>query len=388
MVKTALSVKHPSSTELLARGLFERLGGETGAFRVKECRFHTRFPKGVGHEWDMVLKVECPGQSGRIVLLVDCKKQLSPRIALGLLESMAGPPSGASMMVFSPSISARVAEICRERNVGYLDAAGNCLLRAPGLYIERSGRGNTRPDTRPLRRLFAEKSSRVTRALLTQPRQGWQVQKLAAAAHVSLGLASKVKQALLAEGYAIEQDRMLFVRDARQLLDAWARAHRPPVEPLRLYVPGAPANVETTIAGWLERHSVPYALTQFSGAWRAAAMVRYARATMWVGPLPPAAWADFRKSTSGEQVDSGENAVLWQTDDPAVFSGARTLGDPPLPTVSPVQLYLDLKLLAGRGEEAVEAVYQRELAAVFAGTEPRETRAQAPINEKSICSDR
>jgi hypothetical protein len=143
MVKTALSVKQASSTGLLARDRLERLGAETGAFRVKQCLFHTRFPKGAGHERDMVLKVECPGQSGRIGLLVGCKKQLSPRIALGMLESMAGPPPGASMVVFSPAISARVAEICRERNVGYLDAAGNCWLRAPGLYIERSGRGQT-----------------------------------------------------------------------------------------------------------------------------------------------------------------------------------------------------------------------------------------------------
>jgi hypothetical protein len=65
------------------------------------------------------------------------------------------------------------------------------------------------------------------------------------------------------------------------------------------------------------------------------------------------------------RVDSGENVVLWQTDDEAVFRGSRLLGDPPLPVVSPLQLYLDLQLNAGRGEEAAAAIYDLELGPRF-----------------------
>jgi hypothetical protein len=46
----------------------------------------------------------------------------------------------------------------------------------------------------------------------------------------------------------------------------------------------------------------------------------------------------------------------------------RPLGDPPLKTVSALQLYLNLKQLHGRGEEAAQAVYDAEIAATFAAT--------------------
>lgn len=365
MVKQAESVKQPDFLRFFARNWLDSLGSASGAFRVEKSKFNSPLRGSGGDAWDIVLKLNCRGRRKPLTLLVICRKQMTPRIALGLLDAQRPAPSGAAILVFSPSISPRVAEICRQRGIGYLDAAGNCLLSADGLYIERSGRENTQPDTRPLRRLFSEKSSRVSRALLTEPRKGWHVQELAATAHVSLGLASKVKHALITEGYVVERERKLFLRDARELLDAWAAEYRPKVEPLKLFVPGTGSKSETAVAAWLETHSLRFGLTQYSGAWRTAPMVRLSRVTIWVDLLPPAAWTDFKRMTGGSQVDSGENVLLWQTDDPAVFDGLRTLGDPPLPTVSPIQLYLDLKSLVGRGEEAAEAIYEQELAPEF-----------------------
>ncbi|HQU42061.1 MAG TPA: type IV toxin-antitoxin system AbiEi family antitoxin [Pirellulales bacterium] len=367
-------MKQPRFLQLFARNLLEHLGSETGAFRLTRSVFNAKFPARNGRMWDVAAELKCSGRSEPATLLVECRKQVSPAIAIGMLDASASVPSGASMVLFSPSISPRVAEICRQRHVSYLDAAGNCLLRAAGLYIERSGRDNVRRDTRPLRRLFSEKSSRVIRALLTEPHKGWQVQELAAVAEVSLGLASKVKQALLTQAYATKRDRLLFVRDPGALLAAWTGAYRARAEAVRLFVPGTATQAEMAVAGWLEAHSVRFALTQYSGAWRTAPMVRLSRATMWVEPLPPGVWTDFKRTTNGERVESGENIVLWQTDDPAVFDGSRPLGEPPLPTVSPLQLYLDLKLLVGRGEEAAEAIYDREIAPKFENARPRAVR--------------
>ena len=80
------------------------------------------------------------------------------------------------------------------------------------------------------------------------------------------------------------------------------------------------------------------------------------------------AWANLNKFGNAKRVDSGANVVLWQTYDPAVFLGERPLGDPPLKTVSALQLYLDLKQLHGRGEEAAQAVYDAEIAPTFTAT--------------------
>jgi hypothetical protein len=368
MVKIVETVKRVPFFHLFARNWIEQIATDTGAFRVTKVEFRVRFPPREGTRWDIVVRLQAGQHTEPSTLLITCRKQLSPRLAIGLLDSCPRP-ADASLMLFSPAISPRVAEICRERQVGYLDAAGNCLLRAAGLYIERIGRDSVQPDTRPIRRLFSPKASRVTRAMLSEPAKTWQVQELANAAGVSLGQASKVKQSLLTEGYAVERDRLLCLRDPRDLLNAWARAYRPKMEPIRIFVHAEALDV--AVAGWLERNSLSFALTQFAGAWRAAAMVRYTRVTFWIDPLPPAAWEDFRRETHAQRVDSGENVVLWQTDDEAVFSGSRLLGEPLLPVVSPLQLYLDLQLVAGRGEEAAVAIYDLELA-------PRFTAVQAP----------
>ncbi|OYV87008.1 MAG: hypothetical protein B7Z73_10775 [Planctomycetia bacterium 21-64-5] len=197
---------------------------------------------------------------------------------------------------------------------------------------------------------------------MTEPARRWQVQALAAAARVSLGLVSKVKQTLLSEGYAVERDRLLSVRGPRALLGAWARAYAPRVEPVRLRVPGD--TMAVAVARWLESNSVRYALTQLAGAWRTTAAVEFEDIVFWVAPLPTSAWTNFQRLTGGERVESGENVVLWQTDDASVFDGARPLGSPPLATVSPLQLYLDLQLLDGGGE-AAEVVYEQGLAGRF-----------------------
>jgi hypothetical protein len=60
-----------------------------------------------------------------------------------------------------------------------------------------------------------------------------------------------------------------------------------------------------------------------------------------------------------KQVDTGVNCTLWLTDDPAVFADVREVDG--VKVVSPLQLYLDLRVLAGRGEEAAQEILEKEL---------------------------
>ena len=115
-------------------------------------------------------------------------------------------------------------------------------------------------------------------------------------------------------------------------------------------------------------NNIRYGLTQFSGAWRAAPAVRYQRSAVYVAGVTDEAWGNLNKFNHAKRVDTGANVILLQAYDPAVFLGERPLGDPPLKTVSALQLYLDLKQLHGRGEEAAQAVYEAEIAATFAAT--------------------
>ena len=55
------------------------------------------------------------------------------------------------------------ARLLRNNNLGYLDLSGNCYLAFQQVLIEREGKRNVRPSTRPLRSLFAPRAARVVR---------------------------------------------------------------------------------------------------------------------------------------------------------------------------------------------------------------------------------
>ena len=64
------------------------------------------------------------------------------------------------------------------------------------------------------------------------------------------------------------------------------------------------------------------------------------------------------------KVDSGANLILQVADDENYFS--NRIGDT-LPTTSPLQTYLDLRAMDGRGEEAATAIYEKYLKQQFTG---------------------
>jgi hypothetical protein len=72
------------------------------------------------------------------------------------------------------------------------------------------------------------------------------------------------------------------------------------------------------------------------------------------------------------------NCTLWITDDPAVFSDAREVDG--VKVVSPLQLYLDLKVLAGRGDDAAQEILEKELHSLL--PDPRRESEQSPGGEK------
>jgi hypothetical protein len=68
------------------------------------------------------------------------------------------------------------------------------------------------------------------------------------------------------------------------------------------------------------------------------------------------------KHVDAKEVDTGANCTLWITNDPAVFIDAREVDG--VQVVSPLQLYLDLKILPGRGADAAQEILERELHAL------------------------
>src|SRR5207247_385111 len=81
-------------------------------------------------------------------------------------ELPAAYPVAASVYIGPQS-----ARILKDNNLGYLDLSGNCYVAFDQVLIEKEGKRNLRPSTRPLRSLFAPRATRVVRVLLPEPQR-------------------------------------------------------------------------------------------------------------------------------------------------------------------------------------------------------------------------
>jgi hypothetical protein len=199
--------------------------------------------------------------------------------------------------------------------------------------------------------------------MLSHPDRDWQVQELAAEAQVSLGLASKTVKSLLQQAFVAQRGRRTLLLDPAGLLRAWMSSYAPAFEEIRLYVMGKPAEVEERLAAECNSRHVRYGLTQFSGAWRLGPAVRYVQSTAYVEARDNVVTSDLVKAIPAKRVEAGSNLLLLVTRDSSVFYDCRVRGG--ITVVAPIQLYLDLMSMGGRGEEAAQEIMTREIAPGF-----------------------
>lgn len=339
----------------------EKLASETGLFHVVRA-------EPLRGEYD--LRVVLRGDAGHeVTLYVEAQSRVTPKLALGMLPGLGKVPADGYPMLCTYSVSPRVAELCRKNSVAYLDEAGNCWIRTPGLYVHVTGHPATRPDTRPAVDPFAPLSSRIARILLGSPSRAWTLSDLAKEAKVSVGLVWKVKKALLEEGFIQSSDRRIVLSDPAGLLDAWKKEYDVSAEKVSLYVIGKVDELESRLFECCEARQVRCALTGLSGAWRAAPMVRYATVSAYVEVgSDSTAMADLIRCMEAKPVDIGANLLLYPTRDESVFYGMRTLSGTNV--VSPIQLYLDLLQVAGRGEDAANEIMAKEIKPLLERSKP------------------
>lgn len=255
----------------------------------------------------------------------------------------------------APYISPRTAELCESEGVGYVDLAGNCRLSFGDIYIERTGQPNPEPQRRELRSLYAPKATRVLRVLLKRPARRWKTQPLADEAKVSLGQVANVKKLLLDREWIGTSTIGFYLEEPEALLLEWAENYDPRKNrPRSYYSMKAYPNIESDIAEECARRDIRYALTAFSGAARISPAVKYQRVSAFVESAETIGAAlDFR------EVESGANVSLLTPYDEGVFYDRQEIDN--VYVASPVQRYLDLRTIKGRGEEAARAVLETEL---------------------------
>lgn len=287
-------------------------------------------------------------------LLIRTQTNGQPRLArqaiYELKAALADVPDGYG--IFSaPYISPQAAAICQEAGIGYLDQAGNCHLSFGSVYIHKEGAPNPFSEKRDLRSIYSPKAERVLRVLLSAPRQTWKTQELAQAAQVSLGQVANIKK-LLADREWLKADTVgMALTNPAALLDEWVEHYDfRRSQALDVYTLADVSEAEYQLGDACQQLGIQYALTGFSAASRIAPMVRYQRVSVYAGGEIEA----LLDKLGWKQVSSGANVSLLLPYDDGVFYNAQNIGG--VQIVSPVQVYLDLQSLRGRGQEAADAV--------------------------------
>ncbi|MEW5979981.1 MAG: type IV toxin-antitoxin system AbiEi family antitoxin [Acidobacteriota bacterium] len=315
----------------------------------------TKESKGAGDGADLLLQVKTPG--GKTTLMVEVKRVGQPRIvreATNQLLRLKKDLPGAYGVVMAPYISPQAAGICLKEGCGFADLAGNCLLSFDQVFVSREGKTNPFAQKRDLRSLYSPKAERVLRVLLSAPRRCWKVQPLAKEAGVSLGQCFNVKKLLVDREWLETGDEGFRLTAPAQLLAEWEENYdfrRNAVG--EFYTLRPIGEFERLLAEACAKQKSAYALAGFSSSARYAPMVRYQRAMAYVTE-------DFdtlAKRLELKPVTSGANVNLITPYDSGVLYDSRTQGDAKV--TSPVQTYLDLRQIRGRGEEAAESLKQQ-----------------------------
>src|SRR5215470_9864216 len=148
------------------------------------------------------------------------------RAAVTRLDEVRREVPAAHPLATAVYIGPQSVRILKSHGLGYVDLSGNCSITFGNVLIEKEGKRNVRPSTRPLRSLFAPRATRVVRVLLTEPGRSWRLEELARAASVSLGHAHNVVKRLedLVWVERTDTQRMQLTKPA-DLLEGWCESY-------------------------------------------------------------------------------------------------------------------------------------------------------------------
>lgn len=260
----------------------------------------------------------------------------------------------------APYISSRSAEICQGEGIGYVDLAGNCHIAYETIYIHKEGNTNPFSRKRYLRSLYSPKAERILRVLLSSSRKDWKLEELAAESGVSLGQVANVKK-LLADQEWIDSKTVGFsLTEPLSLLEEWSQNYQyRRNKVMNFYTMLSAAEFEAKLGRNCQLEFIRCGLTGFSGSSRYAPAVRYQRVMAYVqGEIEK-----ISKAMEIKPVESGANVTILKPYDEGVFYGTNEIDGSKV--VSPIQVYLDLRSLRGRGEEAAAALLERVIKKIW-----------------------
>src|SRR2546421_1791512 len=255
---------------------------KTGEIRRQAAqRLRELFPKAKG--WEELADLQAAGKPVDVavkfrlgdaeqLVVVEVSSLGQPRqirAAVTRLAEIRRELPAAYPVAASVYIGPQSARILKDTNLGYVDLSGNCYLAFDQVLIEKEGKRNVRPSTRPLRSLFAPRATRVVRVLLAEPQRAWRLEELARAAEVSLGHSHNV-MSRLEDLRWVERDQAQRIRLSKpaDLLEAWCESYTYRANEITSYL--APERVTRKFMGEVARiaagEGCRYAFTLNAGA--------------------------------------------------------------------------------------------------------------------------
>jgi hypothetical protein len=355
-VKQIIRVKqYPRETiETEAKKSLDSIFSVIPFLEIKDSKTNVRFGNKV---FDIVVSALLSGKLAKFVF--ELKTQAEPRfvrMAAAQMKDFLQNSENFYGILVAPYFSYNSRQICKEAGVGCVDLAGNAYLSFRNIFIDKSGIANPFSTARVSKSIFFPKSSRILRVLLTAPSRRWTVENISQESGISIGLASRVKQALLAEEWIKEENRRFFLAKPEEALDQWSKNYTYEKNRLFFFYSGlTEEQIEAGIKKECNRKNYRYGLALFSGARKIAPFVRFLRFFSYIdGNIE-----DIADALKLKKVESGANVTLLQPYDDGVFYGLQDINC--IKVVSDIQLYLDLKSYKGRGEEAAQAIFEQRI---------------------------
>lgn len=295
-----------------------------------------------------------------ISFAVSVRSRGERRFAVSFATTVMGNKDSINYIFVAPYISNETADYLQNNGINYMDLCGNCYIIADQIFVAVEGKQNIFNENNYSRNYFSRSASTASMILRTMlfcnPNTVWYVNALAGAANASLGATSNLRRFLIENDCAEDLGSGFKIKNRSELLRLWSKEYgKGTNRTYQFYSIDNISDIERRISDWNHTHETTAVLGFFAAAARYAPTVRYNKVHVY---LKQEELSNFVESFELKEVSSGGNINIIIPHDDTVCHYLRTINGDLLTT--PEQTVLDLMNVPGRGQEAAEAIIQKE----------------------------
>ena len=294
-------------------------------------------------------------------LLIKVKSSGEPRIvqsSIYQLKKLVGPDKGTYPVFAAPYISERSRKILASENIGYIDLIGDVYLKFDSVLVDRISNAERETERRLSRGIFANKATRIIRAILNAPNNRWKITELANICRMSPAGVYFVINQLEDKGYiSREKDKSIKVVDSKRLLKDWASNWTVEKSRSTAFFSFAknPEEIISKVVKAGDELNLKYAFTGMAGASMVSPFVRYNEVWVYIsGDIN-----DMMKKLDLRPTTSGANIRIFEPYDEGIFMDFREIRG--VKVVSDIQLYVDLLTYPARGQEQAQRILEKNI---------------------------